>query len=128
MLFSGNGGTSWSAESTSALTPYPNTPYPVAGAMSCPTAKHCWVTRGATGVAGQAQILQTGNGGKTWAAATLPAPKTRKDRIFLIPAISCATATSCAALGIPASNPGVGGDGVDTAAATEVVLATSGGA
>jgi photosystem II stability/assembly factor-like uncharacterized protein len=89
-----NGGVSWSAQQLPVQRARQFFPL----AMSCPTARQCYVGGGDTS---GPVILTTTNGGATWSPVSLPATHVgNANRTGLLPdagALSCAAATHCVA-------------------------------
>jgi len=83
VIVTADGGATWSRQTTP--------PSVSLAAISCPGVARCWAVGDAA--RGRGAILATADGGATWAAQTAPAGT------GALLGVSCATATSCAAVG-----------------------------
>jgi photosystem II stability/assembly factor-like uncharacterized protein len=94
-----NGGTTWTAQT---LPSYNLETGSTLTSVSCPTTSKCWVTGftyTSTGTAGV--LLETTDGGSTWAQEPVPA------NVGTLTGISCPTSSYCQAVGSEETNAGV---------------------
>jgi photosystem II stability/assembly factor-like uncharacterized protein len=81
-----NGGLTWSAQPLSLPAP------PELSGIACPTTRAC-IAVGSTGVVpGAGIVLTTRDGGRTWAAATVPTGA------FVLASVTCSAVTLCTAI------------------------------